>query len=60
MITKNMAAPDSRWIRVRNVFEKLYDEHAKDYFLDAITTAYILKEVEAEQQMAEASKEGVF
>ena len=48
MITKDMAKPDSEWMKKRNEFEKLYDEHTKDFFLDCITTMYIVKEVDAE------------
>ena len=48
MITKGMVSPMSKWMQVRNYFEKLYDQLNKDYFLDCITTAYIAKEVDVE------------
>lgn len=56
MITKNMVASESRWMKVRNEFEKIYDEHTKDFFLDFITTAYIVKEVDAEEAEKERSR----
>ena len=51
MITKNMVAPSSRWLKVRTDFERLYDEHIKDYFLDVITTAYIVREAELDEAL---------
>lgn len=56
MITKNMASPTSEWMRVRNSFEKVYDEHIKDYFLDSITTAYITQKVDYELILESAVK----
>ena len=48
MIIKNMVSPSSRWAKIRNELEKLYDKHTKDYFLDVITTSYIAKEADME------------
>lgn len=47
-ITKEIVAPTSRWMKVRNEFEKAYETYTKDQFLDFITTAYIVKEVDEE------------
>jgi len=47
-ITKDMVAPTSMWAKVRNGFEKAYDMYTKEQFLDYITTAYIVKEVDLE------------
>lgn len=48
MITKDKASPTSEWMRVRESFQQLYDQHNKDYFLDCITTAYIVKKADLE------------
>ena len=48
MITKNMVKPTSRWAKVRDAFERAYDMYSKEEFLDYITTAYIVKEVDLE------------
>ena len=48
MITKEMARSTSIWMKVRNGFEKAYDMYSKEQFLDFITTAYIVKEVDLE------------
>ena len=47
-ITKDMVKPTSEWAKVRNSFEKAYDMYSKEQFLDCITTAYIVKEVDLE------------
>lgn len=54
-ITKDMVTSTSRWAKVRDDFEKAYDKFTKEKFLDMITTAYILKEVdlELERQLKE-------
>ena len=48
MITKNMVKSTSRWAKVREGFERAYDMYSKERFLDSITTAYIVKEVDLE------------
>lgn len=53
-ITKEMISPTSRWMKVREEFEKVYDIYTKEQFLDFITTSYILKEVDVE--LAEKAK----
>ena len=48
MITKDMVKPTSYWAKVRDEFERAYDMYPKEKFLDYITTAYIVKEVDLE------------
>ena len=47
-ITKDMAASTSVWMKVRNEFESAYNLYDKDKFLDFVTTAWVLKEVDVE------------
>ena len=48
MITKDMAKPDSKWMKQRQEWERLYELYNKEHFLDLITTAFITQKVDLE------------
>ena len=58
-ISKDMAAPTSRWMEIRRGFEGAYNLYPKEKFLDFTTTAFLLKEVDEEIKIKELKRIGL-